>query len=102
MVDVSAKPVQAREAAPEDASVADTLGWVYYRKGLFDSALPLIADAAGKAKNNAAIRYHHGMVLAKKGMNREAATELKAALSLDPKFQGADEAKKTLESLKST
>jgi hypothetical protein len=40
------------------------------------------------------------MVLAKKGKNKEAAVELKAALSLDPKFPGADEAKKTLEGLK--
>jgi hypothetical protein len=66
---------------------------------LIEIAYPLIADAAGKSNNNASIRYHHGMVLAKKGMNREAAAELKAALSLDPKFPGADEAKKTLEGL---
>jgi tetratricopeptide (TPR) repeat protein len=90
----------AREAAPEDPSVGDTLGWVYYRKGLVDAAYPLIADAAGKLKKNASIRYHHGMVLAKRGKNKEAAAELKAALSLDPKFPGADESKKTLETLK--
>ena len=90
----------AREAAPEDPSVGDTLGWVYYKKGLIDTAYPLIADAAGKSKNNASIRYHHGMVLAKKGKNKEAAAELKAALSLDPKFPGADEAKKTVAGLK--
>jgi len=92
----------AREAAPEDPRVADTLGWVYYKKGLIDSALPLLADAAGKAKANASIRYHHGMALAKKGKNKEAAAELKAALSLDPNFPGADDAKKTLESLKAS
>ena len=86
----------AREAAPEDPNVGDTLGWVYYKKGLIEIAYPLIADAAGKSKNNASIRYHHGMVLAKKGKNKEAAAELNAALSLDPKFPGADEAKKTL------
>lgn len=40
------------------------------------------------------------MVLAKKGMNKEAAVELNAALTLDPKFTGAAEAKKTLEGLK--
>jgi tetratricopeptide (TPR) repeat protein len=90
----------AREAAPEEPSVGDTLGWVYYRKGLIDSAYPLIADAAGKMRNNATVRYHHGMVLAKKGRNREAAAELNAALSLDPKFPGADEARKTLATLK--
>lgn len=90
----------AREAAPEDPSVGDTLGWVYYKKGLFENAYPLIADAAGKLKNNASIRYHYGMVLTKKGKNKEAAAELKAALSLDPKFPGADEAKKTVAGLK--
>ncbi len=90
----------AREAVPEDPSVGDTLGWVQYKKGLIDIAYPLIADAAGKSKSNASIRYHHGMVLAKKGKNKEAAAELKAALSLDPKFPGADEAKKTVATLK--
>ena len=90
----------AREAAPEDPSVGDTLGWIYYKKGLVDTAYPLISESAGKLKNNASIRYHHGMVLAKKGKNKEAASELNAALSLDPKFPGADEAKKTLEGLK--
>jgi hypothetical protein len=51
-------------------------------------------------KKNASIRYHHGMVLAKRGKNKEAAAELKAALALDPMFPGAEEAKKTLEGLK--
>ena len=90
----------AREAAPEDPNVGDTLGWVQYKKGLIELAYPLIADAAGKSQNNALIRYHLGMVLAKKGKNKEAAAELKAALSLAPKFSGADEAKKTMEGLK--
>ena len=92
----------AREAAPEDPNVGDTLGWIYYKKGMIDTAHPLISEAAGKVKDNASIRFHHGMVLAKKGNTREAAAELKAALSLDPKFPGADEAKKTIASLKAS
>jgi tetratricopeptide (TPR) repeat protein len=90
----------AREAMPEDPSVGDTLAWVQYKKGLVDIAFPLMADAVGKLKNNASVRYHYGMVLAKKGKNKEAAAELKAALSLDPKFPGAEEARKTLADLK--
>jgi len=90
----------AREAVPEDPSVGDTLGWVHYKKGLIEIAYPLIADAAGKLKNNASVRYHYGMVLAKKGRGKEAAAELKVALSLDPKFPGSDDAQKTLEALK--
>jgi len=90
----------AREAVPEDPSVGDTLGWIYYKKGLIETAYPLISDAAGKLKSNPSIRYHHGMVLAKKGRSKESAAELKAALSLDPKFPGAEEAKKTVAELK--
>ena len=76
----------AREAAPEDPSVGDTLGWIYYKKGLVDTAYPLISESAGKLKNNASIRYHHGMVLAKKGKNKEAASELNAALVPGPEI----------------
>jgi len=59
----------AREAAPEDPNVGDTLGWIYYRKGLIGSAYPLIADAAEKSRNNASIRFHHGMVLSRRGVH---------------------------------
>jgi tetratricopeptide (TPR) repeat protein len=90
----------AREAAPEDPNVADTLGWIYFRKGLFDTAYPLISDASKKLEKNAVIRYHHGMVLSKKGKAKEAAAELRAALALDANFPGAAEAKKELGTLK--
>jgi tetratricopeptide (TPR) repeat protein len=89
----------AREAAPEDPNVADTLGWIYFRKGLFDTAYPLISDASKKLEKNAVIRYHHGMVLSKKGKAKEAAAELRAALALDANFPGAAEAKKELGTL---
>ena len=90
----------AREAAPEDPTIADTLGWIYYKKGLIETAYPLISDASKKLEKNAVIRYHHGMVLSKKGKTKEAAAELNAALALDANFQGAAEAKKELATLK--
>jgi len=86
----------AREAAPEDPNIADTLGWIYYKKGLIDTSYPLISDASKKLAKNAVVRYHHGMVLAKKGRTKEAAAELKAALALDAGFPGAEDAKKAL------
>lgn len=90
----------AREVLPDDPRVADTLGWIYFRKGLPDSAYPLIAESSAKLGKDASVRYHHGMVLAKKGKNREAAAELSAALALGGEFRWADEAKRTLTSLK--
>jgi tetratricopeptide (TPR) repeat protein len=89
----------AREAAPESPNIADTLGWIYYKKGLIDTAYPLLSDASRKLEKNAVVRYHHGMALSKKGKTKEAAAELKAALALDGKFQGAAEAKKALAGL---
>jgi tetratricopeptide (TPR) repeat protein len=89
----------AREAAPEDPNIADTLGWIYYKKGLIDTSYSLISDASKKLEKSAVVRYHHGMVLAKKGKSKEAAAELKAALALDANFPGAEEAKKALSGL---
>jgi Flp pilus assembly protein TadD len=89
----------AREAAPEDPKVADTLGWIYYRKEILDTAHTLLAEARRGEGDTPQVRYHLGMVLAKKGRNREAAAELSAALALDPAFPGNEEARKTLESV---
>lgn len=90
----------AREAAPEDPNVAETLGWVYYRKGLYESAGPLLKDASAKLRKSATVRYHHGMLLAKTGRKKEAAAELSAALAISGGFAGADEARRTLDALK--
>jgi tetratricopeptide (TPR) repeat protein len=89
----------AREAAPEDPNIADTLGWIYYKKGLIDTAYPLISEASTKLEKNPVIRYHHGMVLSKKGKTKEAAAELNAALALDANFPGVEDAKKALSTL---
>jgi tetratricopeptide (TPR) repeat protein len=87
----------AREAAPDDPAIGDTLGWVLFKKGLYDQAAPLIEEAARAARGkDASIRYHYGMLLVKKGRKKEAAAELKAALAKDPRFPGADEARKVL------
>lgn len=86
----------ARGMMPEDPNIADTLGWIYYKKGLYDTAYPLIADAARKLEKSAVVRYHHGMVLSKRGKQKEAVAELKQALALDPKFHGAEEARKVV------
>jgi tetratricopeptide (TPR) repeat protein len=86
----------SREMAPEDANVADTLGWIYYKKGLIDTSYPLVSFAARRAERNPAVRYHHGMVLMKMGKKKEAAAELKTALALENEFPGAEEARKAL------
>jgi tetratricopeptide (TPR) repeat protein len=45
---------KAREAAPDDPTVADTLGWIYFRQGLFASAMPYL-KAAGRSNLRVAV-----------------------------------------------
>jgi tetratricopeptide (TPR) repeat protein len=89
----------AREAAPEDPNVADTLGWIYYKKDLIDTAYPLLYDSSQKLPNHPTVRYHHGMVLLKMKRKKEAIAELKAALASDSHFPGREDAKATLAKL---
>ena len=36
----------AKELAPEDASVSDTLGWILYQRGIYHRALALFNESA--------------------------------------------------------
>jgi tetratricopeptide (TPR) repeat protein len=90
----------AKAALPEDASVADTLGWVYYKKGLYDSAIAEFKASLAKAPENPTIMYHLGLAYYKKGEADKARAELERALKLGDKFDGAEEAKKTLAEIK--
>lgn len=87
---------------PEMAGFADTLGWVYYKKGLYGAAVEQLQKAVAGAKESASYHFHLGMALAGKGDKAAARRELEQALSLGEKnkdFAQADEARKTLASL---
>ena len=89
----------AKEMAPEDPHVSDTLGWVYYRKNIHGRAVTHLQEAAEKAPQNPAIRYHLGMAYLKQGDKGNAKKELKKALDLSSQFPGAEEAKTALQNL---
>jgi tetratricopeptide (TPR) repeat protein len=87
-------------AAPNSPAVQDTVGWIYFKRGLLDEAYPLLTAAAGGLGDNPAVRYHYAMILARRGEKVSAATELEAALSLSKTFPGAKEAATTLDQLR--
>ncbi|MFQ5543844.1 MAG: tetratricopeptide repeat protein [Nitrospiria bacterium] len=89
----------AKERFPDDPSVSDTLGWIYYKKNVFLKAISLLQESAEKLSDNPVVRYHLGMAYAKEGKAELAKTELTAALKLNPEFPGSDEAEKTLKGL---
>ncbi len=90
---------KAKEKLPTDPNVADTLGWLYYRKGLYDMAIGEFSDSLHKLPDNPEIHYHLGLALHKKGDMEGARASLERALNLNAKFDGADEARKLLEEI---
>ena len=89
----------AKNKYPVQAEINDTLGWVYYKKGLYTQAIFYIQQAAEVSPNNAIYQFHLGMSYAQKGEDAKARPCLQRALSLKPDFDGALTARKTLSTL---
>jgi tetratricopeptide (TPR) repeat protein len=62
----------------------DTLGWVNYRKGDNQSALPLLQAAATAMPNLALVHYHLGMSYMTAGQTAKAAEQFSKALAQSP------------------
>jgi tetratricopeptide (TPR) repeat protein len=92
----------AKEQMPDNPSVMDTLGWIYFLKGSYLNAISELQDSVERVPENPVINYHLGMALLKNNKPVEAGEYLKKALTLDPGFKGAEEAKKVLEEIKAT
>ena len=89
----------AREQRPEDPNIADTLGWIYYKKNASLLAVSLLKEAADKLPSEPLVHYHLGMAQAKNGEVAAAKDALQTALKLNQHFTGAEDAKKTLSGL---
>ena len=94
----------ARAAAvhlKDHPAVSDTVGWVYYKKGQPELAIPQFQASVDKEPTNAVFQYHLGLAYVKVGDPVKARRALEEALRLSPSFNGADEARRMLVSLKS-
>lgn len=67
---------------PDETGFVDTLGWVYYKKGLHAAAVEQLRRAVAKASDNPVYRYHLGMALIGLGDKEGARRELQEALRL--------------------
>ena len=96
----------ARRGLPESESVVDTLGWVYYQKGAYQSAINYFQEALklerdSKSPDDPHVHYHLGMAYMKTGQSALARQQLQQALRMDSNSADAAEAKKQLAQLKS-
>ena len=87
---------KAKETLPQDPNVMDTLGWIYYKKGLYDSAIGEFTDSLEKIPENPIVHNHLGLAYYKKGDKDRSRAELEKALSMDANHDGADKARKIL------
>jgi Flp pilus assembly protein TadD len=89
----------AQRELPEDAVVADTLGFIYYKKDQALLAIPPLKLSTEKDPRNAIYWYHLGLAYASAGDANLATQSLSRALALKPDFDGAQHAKDLLSSL---
>jgi Tfp pilus assembly protein PilF len=86
----------AVKIAPRSAEVVDTLGWLKYQRKDTGGALPLLQRAHDIDITSAPISYHLALALDANGKRQEAKTLLQSTLEKNPKFDGADDARKAL------
>lgn len=103
-VDVAMDMAQtARRGTPESPNAADTLGWAYYHKGIYPSAISQFQEALRLTEkagfpDDAVIHYHLGLAFQKSNQITQARQQFEKAVKLKP--DNAD-ARKALSELRS-
>lgn len=89
-IDVAMNMAQnARRGMPNSPNAADTLGWAYYQKGIYQSAISQFQEAlrlnekAG-APEDATVHYHLGLAYQKANQISLARQHLEKAIKLSP------------------
>jgi len=100
-LDVGLKLAQtAKSKLPANAQVTDTLGWLYYKKGLTNIAIRTLLQATEQNPSAPGIQYHLGLAYLQNGQEQQARRSLERALNLNAPFKGAADAKQVLETIK--
>ena len=76
---------KAKELAPAGWQIQDTLGWIYYRKGLYDNAAREFEGALSNG-GGALARFHLGQTYNRLGDSVRGGRFVAAALVQDPKL----------------
>jgi tetratricopeptide (TPR) repeat protein len=92
--------VKAREAYPDDADVARTLGILSYRKGEYRRAVELLNEAQQKRAEDGETFFYLGMAHYKLKNNAESKAALQRALQWKVESKLSDQATKVLAELK--
>jgi tetratricopeptide (TPR) repeat protein len=93
---------EAQDSMRSDPAAADTVGYVFLRKGQYEAALQQFTHAielSGDQTTAVApkLHYHMGLTLDALSRSEEAAEAFEKALAIDSNFIGAEDARKRLE-----
>src|SRR5258706_6402331 len=77
---------QAYKLKPDNAAVADTLGWMLVEQGNAKRGLEVLQKAVTAAPKALEIRYHLAQALAKSGDKAQAIAQLESIVASDSKF----------------
>jgi tetratricopeptide (TPR) repeat protein len=87
---------KAREVAPNEPHMGDTLGWILFKRGDYGNALRPLQEAASALASNAVIQFHLGMDQYMLGDEAPAQLALQKAADAGTDFPGKDEARQRL------
>jgi predicted Zn-dependent protease len=85
-------------ADSEDPSLIDTAGWVHFKRGELQLALPQLEKALARDPESNVVRYHLGMAELRAGQHDKARADLQRAI-VGARFTGIDEARSALAQL---
>lgn len=96
----------ARQGMPNSPNVADTLGYIYYQKGAFKSAIGQFEEALrlidkNKIPPDANIYYHLALAYQKTNQPILARQQLQRVLKINPNYNDAADLKKQLAQVRS-
>lgn len=75
---------KAADLAPDDSEIMDSLGWAYYKLGLYNKATTILERAVQKNPDNSTINHHLGDTYWQTGRQTEARFQWQRALANDP------------------
>ncbi len=87
---------RALKAAPDNAAIMDTLGWLRVQAGQSEQGIRLLEKAVDKAPHVPDIRYHLAVGLSQSGDKERARSELKTALESKAAFPSRKDAEALL------
>ncbi len=90
---------RAKQRAPNNDDVADTLGWIYIKKNLPNSAVSIFQDLVKKQPDRSTFLYHLGLALKQKGDLSDARKNFDTALKKNPSKDEEQQIKQIISSM---